>query len=66
MRLAVFTASPQMSYWNFFTPTMPHHRTGADADADLEIRQPAVIFRALPTAAPIPSNRRLLTIDCKQ
>jgi hypothetical protein len=23
MRLAVFTVSPQMSYWNFFTPTMP-------------------------------------------
>lgn len=23
MHAAVFTVSPQMSYWNFFTPTMP-------------------------------------------
>ncbi len=23
MRLAVFTVSPRMSYWNYFTPTMP-------------------------------------------
>jgi hypothetical protein len=33
MRLAVFTVSPRMSYWNFFTPTM-----AADERVSLEHR----------------------------
>jgi hypothetical protein len=51
MRLAVFTVSPQMSYWNFFTPTMP--ATTGPVWMPMRISKkgrPAAIFRALPSA----------------